>query len=108
MGPILQRDTRPKLSLEPFLSLLVEERPTPIAIIKGTVMGPVVTPPESNATEIKSEGATKDSRNNAIYKMKSNRESCNLKRIRRTATTRKAPTPRATVQIRVSFGIEGT
>lgn len=56
-GPTLQKEIRPKLSLEPFLSFLVAERPTPIAIIKGTVMGPVVTPPESNATAIKSAGA---------------------------------------------------
>ncbi len=38
-------EIRLKLSLEPSLSLRVEERPTPIAIIKGTVIGPVVTPP---------------------------------------------------------------
>ena len=30
--------------------------PTPSAIIKGTVIGPVVTPPESNATARKSPG----------------------------------------------------
>ena len=42
------------------------ERPTPIAIIKGTVMGPVVTPPESNATAIKSAGAAKERKNSAI------------------------------------------
>lgn len=32
------------------LSFRIEEIPTPRAIINGTVIGPVVTPPESNAT----------------------------------------------------------
>ena len=35
--------------------------PTPSAIIKGTVMGPVVTPPESKATARKSAGTRKAS-----------------------------------------------
>ncbi len=60
---MLQKEIRPKLSLEPSLSLRVEERPTPMAIIKGTVIGPVVTPPESNATAMKSAGAAKESKN---------------------------------------------
>ena len=65
IGPMLQKEIRPKLSLEPSLSLRVEERPTPMAIIKGTVIGPVVTPPESNATAMKSAGAAKESKNSA-------------------------------------------
>ena len=56
MGPILHRATRPKLSLVAFLSLRTEARPTPRAMMKGTVMGPVVTPPESKDTGIKSLG----------------------------------------------------
>lgn len=32
---------------------------------KGTVIGPVVTPPESNATAMKSAGAAKESKNSA-------------------------------------------
>ena len=56
IGPMLESATRPKLSLAEFLSLLIEARPTPIAMMNGTVIGPVVTPPESNATEIKSLG----------------------------------------------------
>ena len=43
-------ETRPKLSLEACLSLRIAQIPIPKAIIKGTVIGPVVTPPESNAT----------------------------------------------------------
>ena len=31
IGPMLQKEIRPKLSLEPSLSLRVEERPTPMA-----------------------------------------------------------------------------
>ena len=42
--------TRPKLSLSEFPSLRTEAMPAPSAIINGTVIGPVVTPPESNAT----------------------------------------------------------
>ena len=62
MGPTLEKATRPKLSSAPFLSLRVAERPTPSAMMKGTVMGPVVTPPESNATDKKSSGAARDSK----------------------------------------------
>ena len=56
-GPMLHMATRPKLSLWESLSLRSIERPMPIAIIKGTVMGPVVTPPESKASGMKSPGA---------------------------------------------------
>ena len=38
------------------------ETPTPSAMIKGTVMGPVVTPPESNATARNSLGTKAASR----------------------------------------------
>ena len=51
------REIRPKLSLAEFLSLRVEAMPRPSDIIKGTVMGPVVTPPESKETGIKFPGA---------------------------------------------------
>ncbi len=50
MGPTLERATMPKLSSWELLSPRVEAMPMPRAIIKGTVMGPVVTPPESKAT----------------------------------------------------------
>ena len=62
MGPMLHRAIRPKLSLLEFLSLRMEAIPMPSAMIKGTVMGPVVTPPESNATGIKRSGARMASR----------------------------------------------
>ena len=52
-----QRETRPKLSLAEFLSLRVEAIPTPRAMMNGTVIGPVVTPPESKETGIKLAGA---------------------------------------------------
>ena len=38
-------------------SLRVEDTPKPSAMMKGTVIGPVVTPPESKATARKSLGA---------------------------------------------------
>ena len=50
MGPMEQSATRPKLSFALCLSLRMAETPTPIAMMNGTVIGPVVTPPESNAT----------------------------------------------------------
>ena len=66
MGPTLHRATRPKLSLVAFLSLRTEARPTPRAMMKGTVMGPVVTPPESKDTGIKSLGTSTMASTNTI------------------------------------------
>ena len=55
MGPMLHRATMPKLLSSAFWPpLWVEATPMPRAMIKGTVMGPVVTPPESKATDRKS------------------------------------------------------
>ena len=45
------RPTRPKLSALAFSSLRMDATPTPRAMMNGTVIGPVVTPPESKATE---------------------------------------------------------
>ena len=50
MGPTEQRATRPKLSSAAWRSERMAATPTPSAIMNGTVMGPVVTPPESKAT----------------------------------------------------------
>lgn len=55
-GPMLHSATRPKLSPSAFLSLRTAVRPRPSAMMKGTVMGPVVTPPESKATARKADG----------------------------------------------------
>lgn len=63
MGPTEQRATRPKLSWAAFSSLRMEATPTPRAMIKGTVMGPVVTPPESKAMARKSSGTKRASAN---------------------------------------------
>ena len=62
MGPTLHRAMRPKLSLALSLSLRAAEKPMPSAMIKGTVIGPVVTPPESNATARNSLGTKAASR----------------------------------------------
>ena len=56
IGPMEQSATRPKLSSAAWRSLRVAEIPTPRAMINGTVIGPVVTPPESKATLKKSFG----------------------------------------------------
>ena len=51
MGPMLHKATMPKLLSSACLPLLwAEATPIPRAMIKGTVMGPVVTPPASKAT----------------------------------------------------------
>ena len=65
IGPMEHMDTKPKLSSAACLSLRIAEIPIPNAIIKGTVIGPVVTPPESKATATKLFGTKKDSANNA-------------------------------------------
>ena len=56
-------DTRPKLSDSALLSLRIWLTPTPMARMKGTVMGPVVTPPESKATDRKLLSTKTQSRN---------------------------------------------
>ena len=66
---MLDSATRPKLSLEEFLSVRREARPTPIAMMKGTVMGPVVTPPESKATARNSPGTKKEAAISSRYSM---------------------------------------
>ena len=48
MGPTEQMPTMPKLSSCEREPPTAPEMPTPSARMKGTVMGPVVTPPESN------------------------------------------------------------
>ena len=62
MGPMEHMATRPKLSSAAWRSPRMAETPTPSAMIKGTVMGPVVTPPESNATARNSLGTKAASR----------------------------------------------
>ena len=54
MGPTEHRATRPKESSAALRSLRMALMPTPRDMMKGTVMGPVVTPPESKATAQKS------------------------------------------------------
>ena len=63
IGPTEHRATRPKLSSAAWRSLRMADTPTPRAMINGTVIGPVVTPPESKATLKKSFG-TKAARTN--------------------------------------------
>ena len=50
IGPTEQSAIRPKLFSEAFLPPMAPATPTPRAMMNGTVMGPVVTPPESNAS----------------------------------------------------------
>ena len=59
MGPTEHSATRPKESSAAVLSLRMAVMPRPKAMIKGTVIGPVVTPPESKATARKLSGTRK-------------------------------------------------
>ncbi len=58
IGPIAHKATIPKLSSSEPLSPRAIAIPEPKARINGTIIGPVVTPPESNETGTNS-GATK-------------------------------------------------
>ncbi len=66
IGPIEQSATRPKLSFSACLSLRIADIPTPRAMMNGTVIGPVVTPPESKATARKSFGTNMANANTMI------------------------------------------
>ena len=60
IGPILQRPVIPNESSRlPELSFAAET-PAPMDMINGTVIGPVVTPPESNAKVLKPSGRKKE------------------------------------------------
>ena len=83
-------------------------RPAPRAMIKGTVMGPVVTPPASKATASMFRGMKKLRRNTAVYRTRSTHRRGTFHTVRRTDTTRNSPTPAATVQMSTGFGIPGT
>ena len=49
-GPTEQSATKPKLFSCALRPPILRAIPTPSAMINGTVIGPVVTPPESNAS----------------------------------------------------------
>jgi hypothetical protein len=53
IGPIRHRDISPKLSSSDVLSPRTDAKPSPRAIIKGTIIGPVVTAPDSKAMDRK-------------------------------------------------------
>ena len=59
---MLHRATTPKLSASELWGRPRAVSPAPMAMRKGTVMGPVVTPPESKATARNSPGTQKLSR----------------------------------------------
>ena len=63
IGPTEHKPTKPKLLSFSFLLTLTLARPTPRATIKGTLIGPVVTPPESNAKGINSFGVINSIKN---------------------------------------------
>ena len=82
--------------------------PTPKLMMKGTVMGPVVTPPASKATARKSGGAKNARIKTSAYNPISSVLSLICSSVRRMAATRKTPTPRLTERISVLFGMDCT
>lgn len=62
-GPMLHIVTRPKLSSCALLPPRTAATPMPSAMMNGTVIGPVVTPPESNAAARDSSGVNAASTN---------------------------------------------
>ena len=66
IGPMEHSATRPKLSASACRSLRTWEIPTPRERMNGTVMGPVVTPPESKAILRKSLSAKAARANTAM------------------------------------------
>ena len=108
MGPTEAMATMPKESSWASRSPRMEARPTPSARMNGTVMGPVVTPPESNATARKSRGANSDRANTPMYSTVSSRFNGMRKRVRSSATVSSRPTPTATVQMSTGLGMAGT
>ena len=66
IGPIEHKAVKPKPSVSAPLSLRIAATPVPIAIINGTLIGPVVTPPESNASGTKVSGTNIDNTNTTV------------------------------------------
>ena len=63
MGPIEAKPIRPNPSLaEDEFVRNTDATPTPSAKMKGTAIGPVVTPPASNEMETKASGTNMESR----------------------------------------------
>ena len=86
----------------------MEAAPAPSDNINGTLMGPVVTPPESNATGTNCLGTKKESAMVATYMVKSMYLSGMCKNVRIMAITRNTPTPTPTDTIRRVPGIPFT
>ena len=77
-------------------------------MMKGTVMGPVVTPPASKATASIFRGMKKLRRITPVYNTSSTHRRGTFHTVRTTDTTRNSPTPAATVQMSTGFGMPGT
>ena len=91
----------PKLLLESSLDFgflddeRTDETPIPIAMMKGTVIGPVVAPPESKAMPMNGEGAKNVSAKRIEYSTNSRIFTGKLSMVRRSPAIRKKPTPAA-------------
>ena len=101
IGPTEQRAVNPNPSVSEFLLFPSVATPVPMAIIKGTLIGPVVTPPESKASGINVSGTKKDSMKTITYKNKSRCDNRILNIILKKAITKNTPTPTPTDKIKV-------
>ena len=100
MGPIEHSAVMPKLSDLEFLSLRMDAAPAPSDMIKGTLIGPVVTPPESNATGTNCAGTNCDKIITAAYIIRRMYFSGILRKVRAMAIAKNTPTPTATEKMR--------
>ena len=73
--------------------------PKPKAIMKGTVIGPVVAPPESNAIPKKLVGAKNASAKSTTYAMAKVIFMENLKTVRKSPMRKNYPTPAAITKV---------
>ena len=109
IGPTEQRATKPKLSSWACLPPRTVAKPRPNAIMNGTVMGPVVTPPESNATGtiLGFDTATVPAiANMSTYIARRTFVSSTFFITLTNASTSETPTPAATVRITTHLLIE--
>lgn len=77
-------------------------------MIKGTVIGPVVTPPESKATDKNDLGIKTDKINTIAYSPINILDNDQPNKILKMAKAKKKPTPIATVAIKTLLGIDVT
>ena len=93
MGPMDAMPMSPKLSSSADRSLRTEKIPTPSAMMKGTVICPVVAPPESKARATKTGEILEANKNTTAYPAMMMRRKGIWNTVRARPRTKKRPTP---------------